>query len=88
MCFTLCIMYVSVKEPIDWKVMHPNSTQISMKVERRSVPNMLFGLSVEVSPSRSSSRNWTSSGIKWNTCIYKKNGSRSLLLHKQIMKCD
>lgn len=62
------------QETVNWKVLHPNSSEFSMVVERKSVPNMLFGISVETSPLFSNSRNWTSSGIKWNTCIYKKNG--------------
>lgn len=64
-----------LQETVNWKVLHPNSSEFSMVVERKSVPNMLFGISVETSPLFSNSRNWTSSGIKWNTCIYKKNGS-------------
>lgn len=77
---------ICLQETINWKVLHPNSSEFSMVVERKSVPNMLFGISVQTSPLFSNSRNWTSSGIKWNTCIYKKNGSEFLFFLKQREK--
>lgn len=77
---------ICLQETINWKVLHPNSSEFSMLVERKSVPNMLFGISVQTSPLFSNSRNWTSSGIKWNTCIYKKNGSEFLFFLKQREK--
>lgn len=73
---------ICLQETINWKVLHHNSSEFSMLVERKSVPNMLFGISVQTSPLFSNSRNWTSSGIKWNTCIYKKNGSEFLFFLK------
>ncbi|XP_061167756.1 oncostatin-M-specific receptor subunit beta-like isoform X1 [Saccostrea echinata] len=62
------------QEPISWKTLHPNNTRHTIQVDKKSVHNMLFGISVEVRSPGSSSPNWTSSGIKWNNCIYEKNG--------------
>lgn len=53
-----------------------------MVVERKLVFNMLFGILVEISLLFLNFRNWTSLGIKWNICIYKKNGSEFIFFFK------
>lgn len=53
-----------------------------MQLDKKSVPNMLFGISVEVSSSNSDT--WISSGIKWSTCTYMKNGSKYKLPTKAL----